>query len=143
MDNALMLRPHPFTADVGTFPVRGGRSLLAMLEDAAQGRQLAGTLRVEIGGHEVPRELWARVRPKEGTAIHCTVMPAGGGNGSKILRTVLLIAVAVVAMWVTGGGAYGMLGSAFAKGTFGAYALGAAVGIVGDARIPALTPERV
>lgn len=139
-DNMLMIRPHPFTADVGVLPVQTGRTLQAMLDEAAQGAELAPTLRVEIGGYEVPPALWARVRPKEGTVIHVTVMPAGGGSGSKILRTVLLIAVAVVAMWVTGGGAAVWLGSAFGAGTTGAMLLGAAVSFLGMMAINALIP---
>lgn len=137
---ALVLRAHPFTQDTGVYRVTAGHTLQQMLDEAAGGHQLRETLRVEVGGYEVPRELWGRVRPKAGAAIHVTGMPAGGGSGGKILRTVLLIAVAVVAMWATGGGAAGFLGSAFAAGTTGAAVLGAGLYMVGTLIVNALVP---
>lgn len=94
-DNPLILRPHPFTTDTGVYPVRAGQTLQAMLSQASQGRDIGPTLRVEIGGFEVPRHLWAKVKPKAGVPIHATVMPAGGGSGRKLLRTVLLVAITV------------------------------------------------
>lgn len=132
----LVLRPHPFQMDAGVIQVKAGRSLQAMLDAVADGHALAPTLRVEIGGIEVPRELWPRVRPKEGTAIHATVMPAGG-KGGKLLRTVLLIVVAVVAIWVTGGGAAGFFAS---FGVTNAAVAGALVSIVGNLLVNALIP---
>lgn len=111
-----------------------------MLERVAGTSDLSPNLRVEVGGYEVPCALWGRVRPKQGTAIHVTVMPAGGG-GKKWIRTILMIVVAVVAMWVTAGGASAWLGAGFAAGTSGAAMLGAAVYMVGDLRVPALAPE--
>jgi hypothetical protein len=71
--------------------------------------------------------------------VHATAIPQGG-NGGKWLRTILLIVVAVVAIWVTGGAAAGLLGSAFAAGTTGAAVLGAAIGIIGAMAINALIP---
>jgi hypothetical protein len=71
--------------------------------------------------------------------VHATAIPQGG-NGGKWLRTILLIVVAVVAIWVTGGAAASLLGSAFAAGTTGAAVLGAAIGIIGAMAINALIP---
>ena len=71
--------------------------------------------------------------------MHATAIPQGG-NGGKWLRTILLIVVAIVAIWVTGGAAAGLLGSAFAAGTTGAAVLGAAIGIIGAMAINALIP---
>lgn len=140
MTNALVLRPHPFTMDAGMFPVRSGQTLQAMLDEAAQGAEIAATLRVEIGGYEVPRALWAKVKPKAGTAIHATVMPAGG-SGGKILRTVLLVAVAAVATWLTMGGASSMFASgSFWATTAGSATLGAAASLIGHRAGGTLTP---
>jgi predicted phage tail protein len=140
--NAVVLRPHPFSQDHGVAEVEAGQTLRRMLE-ALAGGEVAGTVYVEIGGREVPRALWAHVRPKPGTTIHVTRMPAGGDSGKKLLRTVLMVVVAVVAMWVTSGGAAGWLGAGFGAGTTGAMVLGAAVYMVGDLRVPALTPESI
>lgn len=125
-ENPLILRPHPFSTDAGMIAVRAGRTLQQMLDDVAQGAVLAPTLRVEIGGYEVPRELWARVRPKAMVPIHCTVMPAGGGGARKILRTIALVAVAVFAPQV------GLL--------FGSQLVGAAAFMIGSLLVNALIP---
>lgn len=136
----LVLRRHPFDQSPGVFPVRAGQSLGAMLREGAQGAELSELLTVSINGVEVPRQYWDRVRPKEGALIQVTGQVAGNGGGRNVLRSVLMIVVAVVAMWVTGGGAAGALGSAFGAGTFGAYALGAAVSVVGTLAVNALVP---
>jgi hypothetical protein len=131
--NPLVLRPHPFTQDPGVYPVRAGQTLQQMLDEAAQGEAIVATLRVEIGGIEVPRALWVRVRPKKGTAIHATVMPAGGGgSGNKTLRTVLLIVVLVVAWY-----AAPYLVAAYG-GTAAAWAAG--INLVGALLVNALIP---
>lgn len=97
--NNLVIRPHPFSMDHGVRPVRAGQTIEQMLLEATEGEPIALTVRVEIGGYEVPRALWSKVRPKPGTAIHVTRMPAGSGGGKKLLRTILLIAVMVVAWY--------------------------------------------
>lgn len=136
----LVLRPHPFAFDHGTYAVREGQTLQQMLEEAAQGAELRTTLRVEIGGREVPAALWSKVRPKAGVPIHVTGMPAGGGSGRKWIRTILLVVVMVAAMWITGGGAASAWGwgSAWAAGGAAATVAGAAISIIGALRVPAL-----
>jgi len=139
-NNAVVLRPHPFSADHGVVHVQGGHTLQAMLHQLAQGAEIADTVRVDVGGVEVPRSMWARIRPKAGAAVHVTRMPAGS-NGGKWLRAVLMIVVMAVAMWATAGGAAGLLGSGFGAGTTGAMLLGAGAYMVGALRVPALLPE--
>ena len=124
-ENPLILRSHPFSADAGVIAVRAGRTLQQMLDDVAQGAPIVATLRVEVGGVEVPRELWAKVRPKALVPIHCTVMPAGGG-ARKVLRTIAMIAVAVFAPQV------GLL--------FGSQLVGAAAFMIGSLLVNALIP---
>lgn len=131
-DNPLILRPHPFTTDTGVYPVRAGQTLEAMLREASMGRDIGPTLRVEIGGYEVPRQLWAKVKPKAGVPIHCTVMPAGGGRGRKLIRTVLMVALTV---WTGGMAAAGW--TAFGLSAATTWAL---VGMVGMLAINALVP---
>ena len=134
-DTPLILRAHPFTQDTGVYPVRGGQTLQAMLTEGARGRDIGPTVRVEIGGYEVPRELWAKVRPKAGVPIHCTVMPAGGnGGGSKILKTVLLVALTYfTAGMATGAVTYSLFG-------LSAAASAGLVYMVGSLAINALIP---
>lgn len=132
----LVLRAHPFTMQTGVVPVRAGQTLQQMLDEAASGADLRATLRVEVGGYEVPRSMWARVRPKEGTAIHVTGMPAGGGSGGKLLRTVLLIVVMVVAWYA----------APYLTGAFGVFAgastsmVAAGLFMVGSLIVNALVP---
>ena len=53
-------------------------------------------LTVYVGGHEITREYWPRVRPKAGREIYIRVRLHGsGGGGKNILRSLLLIAVVV------------------------------------------------
>lgn len=132
---SLLLRPHPFTMDHGVVTVHAGQTIEAMLREAAGG-EVRATLRVEIGGYEVPPALWARVRPKLGTAIHVTAMPAGGGGARKILRTLLLVALTVFTAGVASG-AY--LAGVTVLGMGGA-TLAAAISIVGSLVINALIP---
>lgn len=134
----LILRRHPFDQDPGVFPVRGGQTLGAMLREGAQGAQLSDMLVVSINGHEVPRAMWDRVRPKEGTAIHVTGTVAGGGNNG--LRIVLMIVVMVVAFWtgqwyaINGAAAWGM--SAATIGNM----ITAGIMVVGQMAVNALVP---
>jgi len=106
----------------------------------------------------VPRELWARVRPKAGMVIVATVRPAGGGGGGggkNPLRTVLTLAVVVAAAavtwgvgswlaesgmaWATTVGANGIATLSFA-GQLVAGLAGAAVTMLGSLAINALIP---
>ena len=130
----MVAKPHPLRSDTVCAEVQAGQSLLQMLGEGA-----SNALEVRVGGEIVPRVLWARVKPKAGQFIHVQVYPQGGGAG-KWIRTILLVVVAIIAIWVTGGGAAGLLGSAFAAGTTGAAVLGAAIGIVGAMIVNALIP---
>ncbi|MGY3265793.1 host specificity factor TipJ family phage tail protein [Lysobacter sp. HA35] len=130
--NALVLRPHPFSVDHGVRRVSGGQTLEAMLLEATEGEPVALTVRVEIGGTEVPRALWSRVRPKAGTAIHVTRMPAGSGNGAKWIRTILMIVVMIVAWY-----AAPYVAAAFGVSTAVA---SAAIFMVGSLIVNALVP---
>ena len=130
----IVAKPHPLRSDTVCAEVQAGQTIAQMLGEGA-----SHALEVRVGGELVPRVLWARVRPKAGQFIHVQMYPQGGGSG-KFLRTVLLVVVAVAAIWVTSGGAAGLLGSSFAAGTTGAAILGAAVGIVGAMAINALIP---
>jgi hypothetical protein len=130
----VVAKPHPLRSESVYAEVKAGQTLLQMLGEGA-----SHALEVRVGGEAVPREWWGRLKPKAGQYIHVQMYPQGG-NAGKWVRTILLVVVAIVAIWVTGGGAAGLLGSAFASGTTGAALLGAAIGIVGSLAINALIP---
>lgn len=140
MDNPLILRRHPFSADAGAIAVRAGRTIQQMLDDVAQGAPIAATLRVEIGGVEVPRALWAKVRPKALVPIYCTVMPAGGGGGGKILRTLALVALTVFTAGVASGAFLAGVSLEFGGLVLAGATLASAISVVGMLVINALIP---
>jgi hypothetical protein len=139
----LVAAPHPFKTETIERTVPEGLTLLEMLELSQVDPVLRAHAHIWIGDQYVPRDRWRLVRPKAGATITLRVVPHGGdGGGKNILRTVLMIAVMVVAIWVTGGAAAGLLGAAFAAGTTGAVVLGAAVTIAGTLLINAIAPIR-
>lgn len=79
---------------------------------------------------------WCRCL-NDGELITVIALPKGGSG----LRTIALIVVAVVATYVTGGGAAGLFGSGtLAAGSAGAIAAGAAISIAGSLLINAVLP---
>lgn len=95
----VVARPHPFCQRPSVVAITAGKTIQQILDEALDGADCPATLRVEVGGYEVPAKLWAKVRPKAGTQIALTVMPAGGDDGNKWLRTILMIVVVVVAWY--------------------------------------------
>lgn len=92
----LELRQHPAAQDTVYAEAKAGQTIAELLGDGA-----SHTVAVFIAGHEVPRELWPRVRPKAGQRLDITAYPQGGGSGNKLLKLVVLI-VAVVYAYYTG-----------------------------------------
>lgn len=107
----------------------------------------------------IPREAWARVRPRVGTIVTIRVVPmgGGGGGGKSPMRTILSLAVIVAAAAVTwgassflGAGIVGTQGAAATwaatslgltfAGTLAAGAVGAAAGFVGNLVVNAVAP---
>lgn len=64
-------------------------------------------VKVTINGCRVPREIWRTCRPRAGTRIHVQAVVQGGGDSSKILRTIAFVALAVYAPGLVG--AYGKI----------------------------------
>ena len=60
-------RAHPLSLESGVIAVRKG-TIADMLREAAGG-EYRDALRVEVAGHEVPRQWWDRLRPKEGCGL--------------------------------------------------------------------------
>lgn len=99
---------------------------------------------VRINDQLVPREWWSRVRPNycpEGRVAITISFPLHGGGAGSIIATVATIAVLVLATVVSAGGAGILFGiGAIGPGTWGAAALGAAIGLGGTLAIAALSP---
>ena len=94
---ALVYSPHPIlpAADrrIVVEPVRAGESIAEYLDRIGL-RIGARPVRLTVAGHEVPRAMWSRTRPRPGVTMHVQAIAEGGGDGgSNPLRTVLQIAV--------------------------------------------------
>lgn len=101
LQNALctvVAKPHPFDCDTVYAQVQAGQTLAQML-----GGGVSQTLSVTIDGYAVPRELWAKVKPKAGKTVHVIAYPQGG-NAGKYLR---IVAVLVISYFTLGAGSAG------------------------------------
>lgn len=126
-------KPHPFSTDAVHCHIPAGQTLLQAL-----GENVTLAAKIEVGGWEVPRSLWAGFRPKPGVPVHITAFPQGD-TGKKILRIVLLIVIAIIAWYCAPliAGAMGLTGTALAIGTA---VIGAAITMIGGMIVNALIP---
>lgn len=128
-DCTIVAKPHPFQSDRVQATARAGQTISQMLGD------IALSARVSIGGYEVPRQLWDKVRPKAGQTLHVEVFPQGGdGDSGKWLRAVLMVVLIVAVVVFQQYYLIPELGA-----TWGA-AAGAALMFVGGLAINALVP---
>jgi hypothetical protein len=134
LQNALctvVAKPHPFDCDTVYAQVQAGQTLAQML-----GEGMSQTLSVTIDGYAVPRELWARVKPKAGKTVHVTAYPQGG-NAGKLLKIVAIIVISYFTMGAGSAGAAAWLGvSTTTLGIIGMVAIMAV-----NALIPPPTPK--
>jgi hypothetical protein len=146
-------KERPFDGRVHVIPVEADRRLsiadvLASIPDLPP--DFADICEARINGERVPRELWARVYPKNNpfvdVTVHFTIPMRGGGGASgsgggqkNPLAMIASIAVLLVAA-VVSGGALGALGSfAIGQATFtGAQVLGLGISIGGALEVDAL-----
>jgi predicted phage tail protein len=104
----LIAAPHPFSADRIDGRAEEGATIAAIVAALFPDRALHDCLRVWITdvalAHEpvaVPREAWARLRPKRGAAVLIRPVPQGGGGGGKNpLRIVLSIAIVAASFFL-------------------------------------------
>ena len=113
----LHLRGHEFDAP-GVVYAQPGQTLLQMLRDAAGGAEISADIVVRVGGYQVPREAWARLRPKAGVRVDVLRQGLAKGGARQILAAVAMI---VVAYFAPGWGA------ALAKGAGWSAAAGNAI----------------
>ncbi|HEX7338738.1 MAG TPA: hypothetical protein VF271_02270 [Rhodanobacteraceae bacterium] len=69
----------------------------------ALGDQVAHSASVVVGGHEIPRALWGKVRPKAGKSVEVILYPQGGGSASKWIRIVALVVITYFSAGVAAG----------------------------------------
>lgn len=103
-----------------------------------------GPVAVWHNGRRVPDALWTRLIPRTGDQIVIRARATGGG-GNKVLRTVAMIAVAIVAAYTGGAAASAYAGATgTAAGSGAAAAVGAAasaaVMVAGSLLVNALIP---
>ena len=122
----LVACPNPMQpADRVFTHIPAGQTIAEMI-----GPDASHSLSVELSGHNVPRDLWGKVRPKPGQTIHATNYPQGG-NGGKLVRAALLIIISYYAPYLSGyiqsGGTAWAVGSGLAGAalTAGIMAVGA------------------
>lgn len=151
MNVPVTLSRSPFSKPRLRFALQGltiAEMLMEMRDELPPGFMRCGV--VLVNDREVPREWWPHVRPRVRQdfeiIVHCLIPLQGGGGGSgggkSTLTTVASIAVLLAAAAVSGGLAFGALGTfAIGAGTVtGAQLLGAGIGIIGSLGIAALTP---
>ena len=134
--------PHPLRADAKEVSVAAflPNETLGAYIDRVGLRIAKGPVYVWHNGYRVPEALWTRLIPRNGDQIVIRARMQGGGDGSKILRTVAMVALVVVAAWA--GATYGAsLGSAIGvSAEVGGALISAGVMIGGSLLINALLP---
>lgn len=93
-----------------------------------------------VDGREIPAWAWDRVTPLAGSLVELAVRP--GQRGKNPLATILQIALLAGALWISGGGLAGLLGttSLFAAGSISAGLAAAAFTVAGSYLINAIAP---
>lgn len=122
----IFYRAHPFKPEQSVDVVPAGSTVAEAIEIVTSARgepRMAHGVAASIEGTYVPREMWDRVRLKPGVELEIRAVP-GKGMGN-ILRSVLLVAVAIAAAAIGGPLAGIILGSAATGIT--TVALGAAI----------------
>lgn len=105
----IIVAPEPFTPRVERLSLPAlGQNVAQILAAACNSGALAvddlERARVYLNGEVLEGDGWLDVVPREGDVVNVTVEPlgGGGGNGNKVLQTILTIAIIAVSFWVGG-----------------------------------------
>lgn len=138
----LIIHPHPLVGD--------GRIVetAAFLPRETLGRYMErtgvavpnGPIHVWHNGRPVSSELWDLLIPRTGDQIVIRARALGGGDGSKVLRTVAMLALVLSAPYIAG---YALTGTWTAATGFSGALLTGAVTLGGSLIITPLLPEIV
>lgn len=93
---------HPFKIKREDMTVAAGLTVAEILDFVQPDPGLRFHAHVFIGADYVPRDMWARVRPRAGARVTVRVVPSGGGGDKNPLRTILTIAVIAASLAVPG-----------------------------------------
>jgi hypothetical protein len=134
--NRVVMCPNPFLQQRIEATIPEGRTITQMIRAIGFDPDPLHA-RVFIDDRKIEKAQWEYVTPKAGELVTVRAVPQGGGGGSKdVIRLVALIAVAAVAIYVSGPAGASLLGSQFAAG-----AAGLAVTVVGSLVVNGLIPE--
>ncbi|HET7269381.1 MAG TPA: hypothetical protein VFJ15_14885 [Oleiagrimonas sp.] len=132
-DFNVIAKRHPFDGETVFAQFQAGMTIAEAL-----GEQAAHSASVVVGGHEIPRQLWGKIRPKTGKSVEVIMYPQGGGDGAKWIRIVAMVVITILTYGAASG--YFMAGGYFAAGSASAMALAAGISIVGTLALNALVP---
>ncbi|MBW7911717.1 MAG: hypothetical protein H3C49_10675, partial [Alphaproteobacteria bacterium] len=80
-DITLFFHAHPFAPERTHARLPAGQTLDALVAACGIAPELRPYLHAFIDGHHIPRENWARLRPRAGTTLTLRMVPMGGGGG--------------------------------------------------------------
>lgn len=143
----VVCQPNAFSSAYATGITPQGRTISQILEALELPIVVQQHVRVWVDDFEVPAEFWGRVKPKQGRTVYVRVIAHGGGGGSKIIRTVLSIAIAVAAIYfapvLAGTGAAGASMAGMTLGAqIGTAIVATGVTVLGNMALNALIPPQ-
>jgi predicted phage tail protein len=143
----VVCQPNAFSSAYATGITPQGRTIVQILEALELPIVVQQHVRVWVDDFEVPAEFWGRVKPKQGRTVYVRVIAHGSGGGSKILRTVLSIAIAVAAIYfapvLAGTGAAGASMAGMTLGAqIGTAIVATGITLLGNMALNALIPPQ-
>ncbi len=96
-----VVRPTPFVLGNVQGDVQAGSTLDEIARQAIPSAFRRRFLKLSIGGEDIPRDLWSKVRPKPGTTVTGAVLPQGGG-GKNPFRMIAMLVLAVATVFTAG-----------------------------------------
>lgn len=111
-DLQVLTRPHPFKQETCVEVVESGKTIAQILDVIAKRRNINGwytqNVYVEINGYPISAKQYDSVVVKkdDNLVVQFCVPEGGGGSGKNIIRAVLMIVVAAVAVYTGGLGVF-------------------------------------
>ena len=140
----VLTRPQAISSDTFTHVLPEGLTIDEMLAAVSWDEAALDFTSVVLGGHEIDRRYWNKIRLKPGQRLLIAIRPGnfgggGGGMGKQILTAVAAIAIMVVAWYAAPAIAGAILPSGLSAATVGAVEAGiaAAIGIAGTLALSA------
>lgn len=138
----LYAAPHPFAVERLHAKIPAGATLAEIASRAQPDPLLARHAHLYVDGDYVPRDAWARIKPKPGATVTLRMVPMGGGGGKNPLRTVLSLAI-MAAMPALSASLTGALGSGIGGSVFGISSsrlLSSGINLLGRLALNAIAP---